>query len=126
MIVVSLGTTWPWVLNGEATPEAATRGAWPVRSNEFERMLECADVVVGVFQNRVVTAYDITDWRWETDEERQAAILQRLSRENPRVVFDVALSERWNGLIGTANPARVFGRWPVQYLDSSSVPPVSR
>jgi hypothetical protein len=50
-------------------------------------------VIIGVFRERVVTAFDITGWRWETDAERAAALSQGLSRDNSRLVFEVVPSQ---------------------------------
>jgi len=65
MILVSVARTWPMVLRGTATAEAATQGAWPVCPADFERLDDFADVIAGVFREKVVTAFDITGSRWE-------------------------------------------------------------
>lgn len=122
MIVVSVAKTWPLVLSGRATAEAATQGAWPVRPAEFEDLDEYADVLAGVFRERVVSVYDITAWRWETSAERAAALRQGLSRQNPRIVFNINGSPAWAGLIGSANPGRPFTQWPVQYVHANTIP----
>lgn len=121
MILVSLAQTWPLVLREAATPEAATQGAWPVRPTELESLDSFADVIAGVFRERVVSVFEITGWQWESDAERAAAIRQGHSRDNPRIVFEIRPSDRWAGLVGRSNPGRPFTRWPVQYLDTAAV-----
>jgi hypothetical protein len=121
MIVVSVARTWPLVLSGHATAEAATQGAWPLRLAEFEHLDEFADVIAGVFREQVVSVFEIIGWRWETNAERAAALRQGLSRQNPRIVFDIASSQAWAGLIGTANPGRPFTQWPVQYIHTAKL-----
>jgi hypothetical protein len=92
-----------------------------VRPAEFERLDEFADVIAGVFRERVVSVFDITGRRWENNAERAAALQQGLSRENPRIIFHVVASHAWAGLIGTANPGRPFTQWPVQYIDTATL-----
>lgn len=121
MILVSVAKTWPLVLSGHATAEAATQGAWPVRPADLERLDDYADIIAGVFRAKVVSVFDITGWRWETNAERAAALQHGLSRENPRIVCDVVPSQAWARLIGTANPGRAFSRWPLQYIDTTTV-----
>ncbi|MGO9080586.1 MAG: hypothetical protein ACLQDY_16335 [Streptosporangiaceae bacterium] len=41
--------------SGQATAEAATQGAWPMRPAELERLDDFADVIAGVFRERVVS-----------------------------------------------------------------------
>ena len=120
MILVSLGQTWPRVLREEITADTATLAAWPVRPAERRRLNDFADVLVGVFRGEVVTAYDVTRWRFETDAERAEAA-RNWPRNFPRVIFEGAPSQVWAQLIGTANPGRPFTQWPVQYLDTTAL-----
>jgi hypothetical protein len=120
MILVSLGYTWPRVIKGLMTTEDALLVAWPVRPSEEEQLVRAADVLLGVFRGEVVAAYDITDWRWETPQERAEAA-REWRRHFPRVIFEGRPSKRCQHLIGTANPAGSFTRWPVKYLDTVKV-----
>lgn len=121
MILVSLARTWPLVLRGAATADEATRGAWPARPAELDRLGHFADAILGVVRSNVVTAFDITGWRLEETAERAAAVRNRLGRTWPRLVFDVVPSQAWAHLIGTPSPGRPFTQWPIQYLETATL-----
>lgn len=107
VLLVHLPTSWPMVQAGQLTPEDATLGDWADLNDD--KLREYADAALGIYQNTVVTAYDITDWT------RNA---------KGRVIFDGQPSERWRSLIGTPNPGKPWVRGmarPVQYLDTRVV-----
>ncbi|MEV0773866.1 hypothetical protein [Nocardia salmonicida] len=107
MILVHLSASWPMVQAGKITPEDATLGDW-ADLNE-DKLGEYADAVLGVYQNAVVSAYDITGWS---------------RKEQGRVLFHGCPSERWTSLIGTPNPGKPWVRGmarPIQYLDTRVV-----
>ena len=121
MILVSLGKTWPRVLREHATAEWATLRAWPVWPRQYARLADFADVILGVYRGQVVTAYDITGWREETDAEMLKGISQGHPRHCPRVIFEGRPSQGWKHLIGSSNPGQPFTQWPVQYLETSTL-----
>jgi hypothetical protein len=87
--------------------EAATLGDWADLNDD--KLHEYADAVLGIYQNTVVSAYDITRWT---------------RREQGRVLFQGHPSERWTSLIGTPNPGKPWVRGmarPIQYLDTRVV-----
>ncbi|WP_043738117.1 hypothetical protein [Nocardia asiatica] len=108
MILTHLPDSWPRVLAGELTPEEATLGDWYNLADK--RIEEYGDVVLGIYENRVVTAYNVTSWRRAGDR---------------RVTFEGSPSEEWKHLIGTPNPGKLWGlrgmARPVQYLDTRIV-----
>lgn len=107
MILVHLSTSWPMVQAGKMTPEAATLGDWADLNDA--KLREYADAILGIYQNTVVSAYDITGW---------------VQKEENRVLFEGQRSQRWASLIGTPNPGKQWVRGmarPVQYLDTRLV-----
>lgn len=108
MILTHLSDSWPRVLAGALSPKDATLEEWYGLADK--KIEEFGDVVLGIFENTVVTAYDRTGWR-RTSEGR--------------VIFDGVPSNRWKHLIGTPNPGKSWGvrgmARPVQYLDTRIV-----
>ncbi len=108
MILVHLKTSWPNVLAGEDDADRATLKAWAgINDASLQRY---ADVVLGIYKDEVVSAYDVTGW------ERQKG-----DRNRTRVAFEGNHSKRWGHLIGTPNPGTTWGPGmarPVQYLDT--------
>ena len=108
VILVSMNKTWPMVLQEdnpakrEALAKLYTFYAWPVRPAEEAALHNYADVILGIHRGEVVTAYDITRWRRETDTERTHELSQGLPRRWPRIVFEGTQSSTWAQLIGTA------------------------
>ncbi len=105
MILVHLASSWPDALAGNRTPEDVTLRAWAQIKDEA--LDAYGDGVLGIYQNSVVTAFDVIDW------ERQA---------DGRVVFTGAPSARFGHLVGTPNPGKPWVRGqsrPVQYLDTT-------
>jgi hypothetical protein len=119
VILVSLSKSWPMVQHGEATAGSATLRAWPMWPRQYARLPEFADLILGVYQGDVVTAFDITRWREETEAERLREIGQGNPRHCPRVIFEGNPSPTWKHLIGSRNPGQPFTQWPVQYLDTA-------
>lgn len=105
MILVHLPATWPDVLAGRDTPERATLEAWAQITDDA--LAAYGDAILGIYQNEVVTAFEIDDWN---------------RNEDGRVVFSGHPSDRFGYLIGTPNPGRPWVRGqarPVQYLDTA-------
>jgi len=112
MFLVNLSKSWRSVLaNGENKEEkaaVATLGSW-AQIKEAD-LKDHADVILGIYENKVVTAFDIVS----DDEE------QRWHRgKDNRVTFNGWPSRKWAHLIGTPNPGKPWvqgqGR-PVQVL----------
>jgi hypothetical protein len=104
MILVHLASTWQDVLAGTDTAERATMEAWAQITDDA--LAVYGDAVLGIYQNEVVTAFEIDDWDRNADG---------------RVVFTGYPSDRYEYLIGTPNPGRPWVRGqarPVQYLDT--------
>jgi hypothetical protein len=72
-----------------------------------ESLQQHGDAVLGVYQNEVVTAFDITGWS--------------RNREG-RVVFEGTPSQKWAHLIGTPNPGKPHQTW--QYVDAATLPSI--
>jgi hypothetical protein len=107
LILVNLARTWPNVLLGKATPDQATLGDWQGVSDNA--LSDHADYVLGVYQNQVVTSFDVTGW------QRQP---------NGRVRFEGTPSKRWAHLVGGPNPGPAWTRGqvrPVKYLDTRAL-----
>jgi hypothetical protein len=105
MILVHLAATWQDVLAGRDTAEDATLGSWAQITDDA--LAVYGDVVLGIYQNEVVTAFEIDDWD---------------RNEDGRVVFSGDRSDRFEYLIGTPNPGKPWVRGqarPVQYLDTA-------
>ena len=88
------------------TPEKATLGAWPIAD---PKLLTYGDVLVGVYDNTVVTAYHIDGWTRDTD----GRVTFRAGQTDP--------PDRWAHLIGQPNPGKPWGAqgdaWPVRFVD---------
>ncbi len=107
MILVHLASTWQGVLAGRDTAERATLQAWAQITDDA--LTRYADGILGIYQNEVVTAFDIDDWERNDDG---------------RVVFSGIPSDTWEHLIGTPNPGKPWVRGqarPVQYLDTAVI-----
>jgi hypothetical protein len=107
MILVHLAATWPAVLAGRDTAERATLGAWAQVTDDA--LAVYGDAVLGIYQNEVVSAFEIEGWE---------------HNEDGRVVFEGTESDRFEHLIGTPSPGRPWVRGqarPVQYLDTAVV-----
>lgn len=106
MIIVHLNKTWPYV-PGRMTPEDATFGVWPIAEENLRRY---GDVLLGVYDNAVVTAYDINGYTRGADK---------------KVTFDGRPSAAWAHLIGQPTPAKPWGTqgdaWPVRFIDTAVV-----
>jgi len=104
MILVNLSKTWPEVMTRTDDAQRATLQDWAGISDDS--LDTYGDVILGIYRNHVVTAYDITGWKRLPDH---------------RVRFTGVESKMWKHLIGTANPAEPWTRGqarPVKYLDT--------
>jgi hypothetical protein len=104
LILVNLVRTWPIALLGKAAPDLITLGDWQGVSDGA--LSAYADCVLGIYQNQVVTAFDITGWH---------------RQPNGRVTFEGVQSKRWAHLIAGPNPGPAWSRGqvrPVKYLDT--------
>lgn len=105
MILVHLSQTWPLVLDGKLTPADATLGNW-FGINDAA-IAEYGDGLLGIYDNKVVTAFDITPGSAVRDAEG-------------RVTFQGGPSQTWAHLIGTPSPGKPWGvrgmARPIQYL----------
>ncbi|MFB7160980.1 hypothetical protein [Streptomyces sp. NPDC056242] len=109
MFLFHLPETWPQVQSGQLAAAQATLGKWFNISDAA--ISEYGDVALGIFDNTVVTAFDLTGVR-ERDVDK-------------RVTFEGKPSAAWNHLIGTPNPGKPWGvrgrARPVQYLHTAVV-----
>jgi hypothetical protein len=107
MFLVNLAKTWPSVLDGKADAADVTRGAWAqIKDADLDAH---ADAILGIYKNKVVTAFDIERWTRSEDEDK-------------RVTFVVHPSQRWTHLIGTPNPGKLWVQGqarPVQILPTT-------
>jgi hypothetical protein len=107
LIITHLNKTWPLVIKGIMTSKDATLGTWPISDEKLDRY---GDVVVGVYENAVVSAYDI-DGHYRDD--------------NNKVAFEGRESTNWSRLIGQPTPAKPWGTrgdaWPVRFIDTAVV-----
>ncbi|SOE32588.1 hypothetical protein [Streptomyces sp. OK228] len=107
MILVHVSNTWPQVLEGQLDSEDATLGSWFNISDAA--MDEYGDVVLGIYENTVVSAFDVTGQPHRDDEGR--------------VTFPGRPSTKWSHLIGTPNPGKPWGvrgmARPIQYLHTT-------
>ncbi len=108
MFIVNLSKTWPDVLKGKRTAADVTLKAWAqIKDADLENH---ADVILGIYKNEVVTAFDITEkpTRGEDDDKR--------------VTFTGQPSQKWAHLIGMPTPGKPWvpgqGR-PVQVLPTT-------
>jgi len=111
MILVHLKQTWPHVLAGRMTEEKATLEAWSGISDES--LAKYGDVVAGIYDNTVVSVFDVEVETTHRDMATQ------------RIVFSGSPSAAWAHLKGQINPGRPWGRpgdtRPVQYIDTTVV-----
>src|SRR3712207_2926964 len=106
MIFVHLSRSWPDVLAGHRTAADVTLGEWALVADRA--ITEYGDVICGVHEGSVVTAFDI-DGHERTGEGR--------------VRFTGTPSSTWSHLIGDASPVtwvRGAAR-PVRYLDTAAL-----
>lgn len=104
MILVNLSKTWLEVMSRTDEAQRATLQDWAGISDES--LDAYGDVILGIYRNHVVTAYDITGW-------------ERFPGH--RVRFTGVESRTWRHLIGTASPGEPWTRGqarPVKYLDT--------
>ncbi|GAA4153889.1 hypothetical protein GCM10022286_00820 [Gryllotalpicola daejeonensis] len=107
MIAVNLRRSYPDVQNGSRTLEDVTLGNWAGVSDEAAARF--GDVVIGVYGDEVVSAYDTTGW---------ARV------EEGRVRFDGVESVEFEKLIGQKPPVAPWTRGqarPVKYVDTDVV-----
>ena len=111
MILVHLKKSWPEVAAGLRTEADATLGDWSGISDAA--LNKYADVVLGIYDNNVVTAYDIDLGRTRRDPDSK------------RVIFQGSPSATWEYLKGQPTPGRQWGRQgdtrPIQYIDTDQV-----
>lgn|SRR2546430_980670 len=107
MIVVHVNKSWPWVETGRMDEAEAVLGAWPIAE---DKLTTYGDVLLAVFDNTVVAAYDIEG---------------HTRGEDNRVTFTGEKSRAWAHLVGQPNPGTHWGRqgdaWPVRYVDTAVV-----
>jgi hypothetical protein len=110
LIIVHLNKTWPLVLANQMTPEDATFGFWPIAEDNLKRFGDVGDGLLGVYDNTVVSAYDITGHTRGADK---------------KVTFTGQSSATWAHLIGQPTPAKPWGTqgdaWPVRAIDTAVV-----
>jgi hypothetical protein len=107
MIIVNINRNWPRVLQGELDADTATLQKWHLISDKS--LTEDGDVIVGVCQNTVVSAYDITGWTRDA---------------TGHVTFTGTLSMKWKSLVGGPNPGKRWVRGqarPIQVVRTDSV-----
>jgi hypothetical protein len=105
VILVHLPKTWPDVISGKQTAEDVTLQHWAQITDEA--LDTYGDGVLGIYQHEVVSAFDITGWKRDTEG---------------RVIFSGVPSKEFGHLIGTPNPGKHWVRGqsrPVQYLDTA-------
>lgn len=107
MIVVHVNKSWPFVEAGRMDEAEAVLGDWPIAE---DKLAAYDDVLLAVFNNVVVAAYDIEGHT--RDEEN-------------KVIFTGKKSQTWAHLVGEPNPGKHWGRqgdaWPVRYIDTAIV-----
>ncbi len=106
MILVNLSQSWPGVLSGRSTPEEATLGDWHGISERA--IAEHGDVILGVYKEKVVSAFDIYD---------------HSRADDGRVTFFGTPSKTLAHLIGNRSPGAAWIRGearPVKYLTSDA------
>jgi len=108
MILVNMPQTWPAVKAGTMTADQATLAAWPIKQDIVDEDGRVGDVILGIYKNEVVSAYDITGHDYTSDD---------------RVVFKGTPSTEWDYLIGGRSPLPwVSGQqWPVQHLPTKTM-----
>ncbi len=107
MIVVHVNKSWPFVQEGRMDEAEAVLGDWPIAK---DKLAEYGDVLLAVFDNIVVAAYDIEGHTRDEDK---------------KVTFIGNKSQAWAHLVGQPNPGTHWGRqgdaWPVRYVDTAIV-----
>lgn len=109
MILVHLPQSWPLVIDGKLTPAVATLGNWYGINDAA--IAEYGDAILGIYDNSIVTAFDITGPAVRDPEGR--------------VTFPGTHSQHWAHLINTPNPGKPWGvqgmARPIQYLDTAMI-----
>ena len=107
MIVVHVNKSWPFVEAGRMDEAEAVLGDWPIAE---DKLAAYADVLLAVFNNVVVAAYDIEGHTRDEDN---------------KVIFTGKKSQTWAYLVGQPNPGKHWGRqgdaWPVRYVNTAVV-----
>lgn len=94
-------------MRGELHPAVATLEAW--KDVSAEAVETYGDVILGIYRNIAVSAFDITGWTWDDDG---------------RITFRGTESRLWRHLIDMPNPGKRWVRGqarPVQYLDTQEL-----
>lgn len=91
MILAHTSTTWPLLQNGQLSEAETTRAAGS--SSKTPHWADYGDVVLGIYEHRIVNVYDVTCWRHTADG---------------KVNFDGAPSALWSRLINTPNPGKLW------------------
>ncbi|MFZ3591971.1 hypothetical protein [Streptomyces sp. BH104] len=109
MILVHLSATWPRVLKGELSAAEASLGSW---YNVSDAKIEaCGDVLLGIYDNTVVSAFDLTG--------------PAVRDAEGRVTFTGSPSQDWAHLVGMPNPGKAWGvrgmARPIQYLETTAL-----
>jgi hypothetical protein len=111
VILVYVRKSWRRVQAGDETEARATLGEWAQLPGDDDRLGTYADVVAGIYDNVIVSIYDVTGWT------RDPA--------TGRVTFQGHPSKSWSDLIGAPNPGRPWGdrgyARSVQCLDTRDV-----
>jgi hypothetical protein len=107
MIVVNLKRLYPDVLAGNVELADVSLGDWYQITDSAIKMY--GDVIVGVFEEKVVSAYDV---------------LGHARGDDQRVRFEGTESEEFAGLIGKRSPATPWQRGqgrPIKYVPTDVV-----
>ena len=104
MILTHIPNTWPQVEAGLRDAAEVTLGQWAGISDAAAE--QYGDVVLGIYKNTVVTAYDVNGWSRVPAGEVNAG----------RIVFEGVESATWKYLVGQENPGENWTQgqaWPV-------------
>ncbi|WP_434174256.1 hypothetical protein RI685_16710 (plasmid) [Clavibacter michiganensis] len=107
MIVANLRKSYREVLTGQRDMDDATLGWWAGITDEAAARY--GDVIVGVFNNRVVSVFDTSGY--DRDEDG-------------RIFFDGNESTEFEHMIGKPSPVKPWVRGqarPIQYIDTDIV-----
>lgn len=111
MIIVNVNHHWPSVLAGKKTPAQVTLYAWHGISDKS--LEEYADVVLGIYKNTVVSAFDITGWNRISSGDQEG-----------KIEFFGEESNKWRYLVGQTNPGEPWVQGaarPVKYLPTDQL-----
>lgn len=109
MILTHIPNTWPRVEAGQLDAAEVTLGQWAGISDVAAERY--GDVILGIYKNTVVTAYDVTGWSRVPAGDVNAG----------RIVFEGIESATWKHLVGQENPGEHWTQGqarPVKYLDT--------